>query len=73
VGNVRQQNLTIDVKGSWDRAVTPSLQSTLVLGTQGFITNQKTETGTDRNFAGPGLGVIGAGNQPTVNEGSSRS
>jgi TonB-linked SusC/RagA family outer membrane protein len=69
VGNVRQRNVTLDVKGSWDRALTPALQSTLVLGTQGFVTNQKTETGTDRNFAGPGLGVIGAGNQATVTEG----
>jgi outer membrane receptor protein involved in Fe transport len=68
VGNVRQQNVTLDVKGNWDRAFTPALRSTLVIGTQGFVTNQKTESGTDRNFAGPGLGVIGAGNQPSVTE-----
>jgi TonB-linked SusC/RagA family outer membrane protein len=69
VGNVRQRNVTLDVKGSWDRALTSALQSTLVLGTQGFVTNQKTETGSDRDFAGPGLGVIGAGSRPGVGEG----
>jgi TonB-linked SusC/RagA family outer membrane protein len=68
VGNVRQQNVTLDLKGSWDRQLSPAFRSTFVLGTQGFITNQKEETGTDRNFAGPGLGVIGAGNQPSVTE-----
>jgi TonB-linked SusC/RagA family outer membrane protein len=69
VGNVRQRNVTVDIKGSWDRPVTPSVRSTFVLGTQGFVTDQKSETGTDRNFAGPGLGIIGAGNQPSVTEG----
>ena len=69
VGNIRQQNVTLDVKGSWERDVTSALHSTFVLGTQGFVTTQKSESGSDRNFAGPGLGVIGAGNQASVGEG----
>ncbi len=54
VGNVRQRNITLDLKGSWDRAVTSAVRSTFVLGTQGFVTDQKSESGTDRNFAGRG-------------------
>ena len=63
VGSIRQQNVTIDLKGNWELQITDAISSTFVLGTQGFATTQKSETGTDRNFAGPGLGVIGAGNQ----------
>ena len=69
VGDVRQQNFTVDVKGSWDTPVTPAVRSTFVLGTQGFVTNQKSESASDRNFAGPGLGVVGAGNLASVSEG----
>jgi outer membrane receptor protein involved in Fe transport len=69
VSSIRQQNFTLDVKGSWTRPFGDDLSSTFVLGTQGFITNQKNESGSDRNFAGPGLGVIGAGNQASVGEG----
>ena len=69
VGSIRQQNVTIDLKGNWETRISDAFSSTFVLGTQGFATTQKSESGTDRNFAGPGLGVIGAGNQASVTEG----
>lgn len=69
VDDLWQQNITLDVKSSWDRQFTPAIRSTLVVGGQGFITNQRNEGGSNRNFPGPGLEVVGAGNTPSVYEG----
>jgi TonB-linked SusC/RagA family outer membrane protein len=63
-----QQNVTLDTKVSWDHQLSQMFRSTAVIGAQGFITDQRDDGGSNRNFAGPGLGVVGAGNQPTVNE-----
>ena len=69
VDDLWQQNITLDVKTSWDRQFTPAIRSTLVVGGQGFITQQRNEGGSNRNFPGPGLEVVGAGNTPSVYEG----
>jgi TonB-linked SusC/RagA family outer membrane protein len=69
VDDLNQQNVTLDVKGNWDRQVTSAFRSTLTLGGQGFITDQKQTTASNRNFPGPGLEVVGAGNQPSTFEG----
>lgn len=69
VSDLWQQNYTLDVKTSWDRQFTPAIRSTLVVGGQGFITNQRNESASNRNFPGPGLEVVGAGNTPSVSEG----
>jgi outer membrane receptor protein involved in Fe transport len=63
-----QQNITLDVKGNWDKQINSAIRSTAVIGGQGFITNQRNDGGSNSNFAGPGLGVVGAGNTPSVSE-----
>lgn len=62
------QNITFDVKSNWNRSIGSRLSSGLVLGAQGFITDSKSQGGSNRNFPGPGLEVVGAGNQPAVYE-----
>lgn len=69
VDDLWQRNYTMDVKSSWDRRFGSAIQSTLVVGGQGFITDQRNEGGSNRNFPGPGLEVVGAGNTPSVYEG----
>jgi TonB-linked SusC/RagA family outer membrane protein len=69
VSSVRQQNVTLDVKTNWDRALGARFQSTATVGAQGFITTQRSENGSGRDFPGPGLEVIGAGSVQTVGEG----
>jgi hypothetical protein len=62
------QNITFDLKGNWNRAFGTRATSGLVVGAQGFITDSKSQGGSNINFPGPGLEVVGAGNQPTVFE-----
>jgi TonB-linked SusC/RagA family outer membrane protein len=62
------QNVTFDLKGSWNRPFGSRVTSGLVIGAQGFITDSKSQGGTNQNFPGPGLEVIGAGNVPTIFE-----
>lgn len=65
---ITTQNTTLDVKGAWNRQLTSRLASKLTVGTQGFIQDLKSSGGSNRNFPGPGLEVVGAGNQPSVRE-----
>ena len=69
VDDLNQRNITLDMKANWDRQLTSAFRSTLTLGGQGFITDQTQTTASNRNFPGPGLEVVGAGNQPSTFEG----
>jgi hypothetical protein len=44
------------------------LQSDFVAGVQGFVVKETATGGTNINFPGPGLEVVGAGSTPTVSE-----
>jgi TonB-linked SusC/RagA family outer membrane protein len=58
---------TVDVKMNWKSQLF-GLQSDFVAGVQGFIVKEQTTGGSNTNFPGPGLEVVGAGSAPTVNE-----
>lgn len=62
------QNVTFDFKTNWNRSLGARATSGLVVGAQGFITDSKSQGGANQNFPGPGLEVVGAGNQPSVYE-----
>jgi len=68
VDDLRQQNVTLDTKGNWTRNLGAAFESQLTLGVQGFMTTQKNETGSGRDFPGPGLAVTGAGGTQTAFE-----
>jgi TonB-linked SusC/RagA family outer membrane protein len=69
VSDQRQQNVTLDLKSNWNRDFGSAWESQFTVGGQGFITTQKTESGTGREFPGPGLAVTGAAGTQTVGEG----
>ncbi|HZI27748.1 MAG TPA: SusC/RagA family TonB-linked outer membrane protein [Gemmatimonadaceae bacterium] len=58
---------TVDVKLNW-RSMLMGLQSDFVAGVQGFIVKEQSTGGSNTNFPGPGLEVVGAGSLPQVNE-----
>ena len=61
------RNYTVDVKLNW-KAVLMSLESDFVAGVQGFIVKEQLTGGSNTDFPGPGLEVVGAGAAPDVNE-----
>jgi TonB-linked SusC/RagA family outer membrane protein len=62
------QNVTLESKASWNRSFGTRWSSAFVVGGQGFVFTSKAEGGSNQNFPGPGLEVIGAGNQPSIYE-----
>ena len=58
---------TVDVKMNW-KSLLFGLQSDFVVGVQGFVVKERATGGTDLDFPGPGLEVVGAGSSPTVSE-----
>jgi TonB-linked SusC/RagA family outer membrane protein len=58
---------TVDVKMNW-KSMLFGLQSDFVAGVQGFVVKETATGGTNINFPGPGLEVVGAGSTPTVSE-----
>ncbi|MGI8510764.1 MAG: SusC/RagA family TonB-linked outer membrane protein [Gemmatimonadaceae bacterium] len=62
------QNVTLETKASWNRPFGTRWSSAFVVGGQGFVFDSKIEGGANQNFPGPGLEVIGAGNQPSIYE-----
>jgi TonB-dependent starch-binding outer membrane protein SusC len=68
VNHLNTQNLTLDLNANWKRQLTRRFSSAFTVGMQGFIEDRDNDGGSDANFAGPGLQIIGAGNQPSVFE-----
>jgi TonB-linked SusC/RagA family outer membrane protein len=62
------RNTTLDLKANWTHPLSHRFTSTFAAGVQGFIQDVSNDGGSDANFPGPGLSVIGAGNQPGVFE-----
>jgi TonB-linked SusC/RagA family outer membrane protein len=62
------QNVTLESKASWKRSFGSRWSSSFVIGGQGFVFNSTSQGGSNQNFPGPGLEVIGAGNQPSIYE-----
>ena len=68
IDNTNVQNITLDSKATWNSSFTPSISSSFVFGGQGFITRRIVSGGSSHIFPGPGLEVVGAGVDPTVQE-----
>ncbi len=66
IGSRNNRQFTVDAKGTWDQKV-GKLQSTLVFGTQSFVTKTHSRGGDGWDFPGPGLEIASAGaNQDVV-------
>jgi TonB-linked SusC/RagA family outer membrane protein len=70
VGESQARVLTLDSKAAWNRPITPSVSSALVVGMQVFNDRVENSSGSSTNLPGPGIGVVGAGGANiTVGEG----
>src|SRR5690242_2766934 len=68
VNHLNTQNVTLDLNANWTRDLTTEFNSVFTAGMQGFIEDRDNDGGSDANFPGPGLQIIGAGNEPSVFE-----
>jgi outer membrane receptor protein involved in Fe transport len=59
---------TVDTKLNWKIADLFGFTSDFVAGVQGFIVRENLSGGSNNNFPGPGLEVVGAGSSPLVTE-----
>ena len=66
--NTNTIELTFDVKGTLQNQITPKIESTLLFGSQGFITKEDILDGAGINFPGPGFNVTGAAEIEDVEE-----
>jgi TonB-linked SusC/RagA family outer membrane protein len=64
----KDRQYTVDVKSAWNWRPSSILTSDFVAGLQGFIERVNQIGGSNSNFPGPGLEVIGAGAVPAINE-----
>jgi len=62
------QELTVDLKAIWDERLGSTLSSQFTAGAQGFISTNSFNSGTGTEFPGPGLEVVGAAANQSVNE-----
>ncbi|MEW5917125.1 MAG: SusC/RagA family TonB-linked outer membrane protein, partial [Gemmatimonadota bacterium] len=65
---VRNRQYTVDVKTAWNWQPLSVLTSDFVAGLQGFVERISDVGGSNSNFPGPGLEVLGAGSAPSINE-----
>lgn len=69
VGDRNNREVTGDFKVSYDADFTADVSSTLVVGAQGFLSQNVFNGGGGENFPGPGLEVSSAGADQYVSEG----
>lgn len=60
------REITLDTKANWTRDFTPRINSSFVIGAQGFISRITQPGGFSHNFPGPGIAVASAGEEPVV-------
>ncbi len=63
----KDRQYTLDSKLAWKSTIF-GMESDFVAGLQGFVGRTLQVGGTDANFPGPGIEVVGAGNVQVVNE-----
>ncbi len=71
-GDRNNREVTGDFKLSWDNNFTDDISSTLLVGTQGFLSQNVYHGGGGTSFPGPGLEVASAGANQFTSEGWTR-
>jgi TonB-linked SusC/RagA family outer membrane protein len=64
----RDREYTLDSKIAWNTKPFETLTSDFVAGGQAFISRVQQNGGTDQNFPGPGIEIVGSGSQPVQDE-----
>jgi TonB-dependent starch-binding outer membrane protein SusC len=73
IEEVRNRVLTADFKAAWDTRFGEDISSTFLAGTQGFLSQRLSRSGTGTRFPGPGLEVAGAAAERSVSENWNRN
>jgi TonB-dependent starch-binding outer membrane protein SusC len=68
VNSRRDREYTLDSKVAWNTKPTEKITSDFVAGGQAFISRVQQNGGTDQNFPGPGIEIVGSGSQPVQDE-----
>ena len=68
VNSRRDREYTLDSKVAWNTKPTERISSDFVAGGQAFISRVQQNGGTDQNFPGPGIEIVGSGSQPVQDE-----
>ena len=68
IGDRNHREVTGDFKVSYDNNFTDDISSTLLVGTQGFLSQNVYSGGSGQNFPGPGLEVASAGADQAISE-----
>lgn len=63
----KDRQYTIDSKLLWKSKIL-GMESDFVAGLQGFVSRTLNVGGSDANFPGPGIAIVGAGNTQVINE-----
>ena len=71
-GDRNNREVTGDFKLSWDNNFTDDISSTLLVGSQGFLSQNVYHGGGGQSFPGPGLEVASAGANQWTSEGWTR-
>ncbi|ACY47809.1 SusC/RagA family TonB-linked outer membrane protein [Rhodothermus marinus] len=68
IDDLNSLDITADIKATHRVQLSSSLESTFILGTQGFITRRIDESAEGRRFPGPGIDVTGGAAEQEVFE-----
>ncbi|MDP2496376.1 MAG: SusC/RagA family TonB-linked outer membrane protein [Candidatus Palauibacterales bacterium] len=68
VGSQDHMEVTAELRSGWDTQLGEDFSSTFTAGGQGFLTETLLRGGNGQNFAGPGLEVVSAAANQTVDE-----
>lgn len=60
VSERRSEEITVDLKGSYNSTFGDNIENTLLFGTQGFMSQSQSAGGSGRDFPGPGLETLSA-------------
>ncbi len=68
VVNTNRNEFTLDASATWDTQFTDEISSSLVVGSQILVSNRQRVLAEGEQFPGPGIEVVGGGNNQRVTE-----
>ncbi len=73
VTNRNRNEYSLEASASWESTLSSELSSSLVVGTQVLVSDRQMVLSEGEEFPGPGIDVVGGGNNQTVDEEQERT
>lgn len=73
VTNRNRNEYSLEASANWERTLSSSFSSSLVVGTQVLVSDRQVVLSEGEEFPGPGIDVVGGGNNQTVDEEQERT